>query len=173
MQTLIHFQIRLAKSIVVNPRSNSTRYWELGIWEHYTTHIFTRYAIKTKSMWPFKQSWWDWLHLLLCTSPWLLDCTNQRKYHMNAAEYIVKYFSFVILWLSIRYYDMGLDCSSAGKLIICNTMFGVNYSFRMVISPDNNVHVANMGSTSVLSAPDGPHVGPINLAIRVRVTRLL
>ena len=33
-------------------------------------------------------------------------------------------------------------------------------------NPDNKVHGANMGPTWVLSAPDGPHVGPINLAIR-------
>ena len=32
--------------------------------------------------------------------------------------------------------------------------------------PDNNVHGANMGPTWVLSAQDGPHVGPMNLAIR-------
>ena len=32
--------------------------------------------------------------------------------------------------------------------------------------PDSKVHGANMGPTWVLSAPDGPHVGPINLAIR-------
>ena len=32
--------------------------------------------------------------------------------------------------------------------------------------PENKVHGANMGPISVLSAPDGPHVGPINLAIR-------
>ena len=33
--------------------------------------------------------------------------------------------------------------------------------------PDSKVHKANMGPTWVLSAPDGPHVGPMNLAIRV------
>ena len=32
--------------------------------------------------------------------------------------------------------------------------------------PDIKVHWANMGSTWDLSAPDGPHVGPINLVIR-------
>ena len=32
--------------------------------------------------------------------------------------------------------------------------------------PDSKVHGANMGPTWVLSAPDGPHVGPLNLAIR-------
>ena len=35
--------------------------------------------------------------------------------------------------------------------------------FRVV--PDSKVHVANMGPTWVLSDPDGPHVGPMNLAI--------
>ena len=32
--------------------------------------------------------------------------------------------------------------------------------------PDSKVHVANTGPTWALSAPDGPQVGPINLAIR-------
>ena len=33
--------------------------------------------------------------------------------------------------------------------------------------PDSKFHGANLGPTWVLSAPDGPHVGPMNLAIRV------
>ena len=33
--------------------------------------------------------------------------------------------------------------------------------------PDSKVHGANMGPTWVLSVPDGPHIGPMNLAIRV------
>ena len=32
--------------------------------------------------------------------------------------------------------------------------------------PDNTVHGANMGPTWVFPAPGGPHVGPMNLAIR-------
>ena len=32
--------------------------------------------------------------------------------------------------------------------------------------PDSKVHGANMGPTWVMSSPDGPHVGPMNLAIR-------
>ena len=35
--------------------------------------------------------------------------------------------------------------------------------------PDSKVHGANMGPTWVLSALDGPHVGPMNLAIRVGI----
>ena len=33
--------------------------------------------------------------------------------------------------------------------------------------PDSKVHGANMGPTWVLLAPGGPHVGLMNLAIRV------
>ena len=36
----------------------------------------------------------------------------------------------------------------------------------MHIDPDNKIHRANMGPTWVLSSPGGPHVGPMNLAIR-------
>ena len=32
--------------------------------------------------------------------------------------------------------------------------------------PDSKVHGAQMGPTWVLSAPGGPHVGPMNLVIR-------
>ena len=40
----------------------------------------------------------------------------------------------------------------------------LSWSWRF---PDSKIHGANMGPTWVLSAPDGPHVGPMNLAIRV------
>ena len=33
-------------------------------------------------------------------------------------------------------------------------------------NPDSKVHGVNMGPIWVLSAPDGPHVGPMNLVIR-------
>ena len=42
-----------------------------------------------------------------------------------------------------------------------------SYDLQMLAnSPDSKVHGANMGPNWVLSAPDGPHVGPMNLAIR-------
>ena len=41
------------------------------------------------------------------------------------------------------------------------------------INPDSKIHGANMGPTWVLSAPDGPHVGPMNLAIREYISYLL
>ena len=35
------------------------------------------------------------------------------------------------------------------------------------LHPESKIHGANKGPTWVLSAPDGPHVGPMNLAIGV------
>ena len=35
--------------------------------------------------------------------------------------------------------------------------------------PDSKVHVANMGPTWAMSAPGGPHAGPMNLAIWVGI----
>ena len=37
---------------------------------------------------------------------------------------------------------------------------------KSIAHPDSKVHGANMGPPWVLSAPEGPHVGPMNLAIR-------
>ena len=37
----------------------------------------------------------------------------------------------------------------------------------MANMPNSNVHGANTGPTWVLSAPGGPHIGPMNLAIRI------
>ena len=44
-----------------------------------------------------------------------------------------------------------------------------NWGLRL--PPDSKVYGANMGPTWVLSAPDGPYVGPLNLAIRVMFYR--
>ena len=57
-------------------------------------------------------------------------------------------FVVVILWV-IRGFDPFPYCTGLRKR-----------------HPDHKVHGANMGSTWVLWAPDGPHVGPMNLAIR-------
>ena len=35
-------------------------------------------------------------------------------------------------------------------------------------NPDSKVHGTNIGPTWVLAAPDGPHVGPMNLTVRER-----
>ena len=41
------------------------------------------------------------------------------------------------------------------------------------MNPDSKVHGANMGPTWDLSATDGPHVGPMDLAIREATQNIL
>ena len=53
-------------------------------------------------------------------------------------------------------------CKGQTWYLLTNSWIIVLRSF-----PDSKVHGANMGPTWVLSVPDGPHVGPMNLAIRV------
>ena len=65
--------------------------------------------------------------------------------------------------------DMEQNLTESGIRILIGDMrismlFHADY---LVIYPDSKVHGANMGPTWVLSAPDVPHVGPTNLAIRV------
>ena len=48
----------------------------------------------------------------------------------------------------------------------CNTSWWLCCPRQHQRFPDSKVHGANMGPTWVLSAPDGPHIGPMNLAIR-------
>ena len=42
-----------------------------------------------------------------------------------------------------------------------------NQCFLIIVPYSKMIHGANMGPTWVLSAPVGPHAGPMNLAIRV------
>ena len=58
----------------------------------------------------------------------------------------------------------------------CNRWIFSNRCYRKAINsgcfieyPESKVHGANMGPTWVLSVPYGPHVGPMNLAIRVHI----
>ena len=67
------------------------------------------------------------------------------------------------VWLIWPYtYDSRLSVSLAS--VIMPTFTKKNLYMHTI--PDNKVHGANMGPTWVLAAPDGPHVGPMNLAIR-------
>ena len=54
-----------------------------------------------------------------------------------------------------------------------NTPWIQHWDIRKLMSiyiPDSKVHGANMGPTWVLSAPDGPHIVPMDLAIRNVIT---
>ena len=47
-----------------------------------------------------------------------------------------------------------------------NPILFLNIPVQFYFNLDSKVHGANMEPTWVLSAPDGPHVGHMNLAIR-------
>ena len=66
-------------------------------------------------------------------------------------EYAIIY---VMIWKNFPYYWYSFRGINQLK---------VTGSFH---TPDSKVHGANMGLTWVLSATGGPHVGPMNLAIR-------
>ena len=56
----------------------------------------------------------------------------------------------------------GYDCESG-------EVYSLHQSQLIGTCPDSKVHGASMGPTWVLSAPGGPHMGPMNLAIRVEM----
>ena len=71
-------------------------------------------------------------------------------------------------------YDINLSSTSVALLLWNRKIYGfiasevrvsVKYNCKGNRIPDSKVHGANMGSTWVLSAPDGPHAGPMNFAI--------
>ena len=55
------------------------------------------------------------------------------------------------------------------KVHISQWRVGKLWQHSAMFFPDSKVHGANMGPTWVLSAPCGPHVGPMNLTIWVRM----
>ena len=64
-------------------------------------------------------------------------------------------------WLeNIIKYKMGVADADLGQV-------------QVNIPPDSKVHGVNMGSTWGRQAPGGPHVGPMNLAIRATFIRYL
>ena len=67
-----------------------------------------------------------------------------------------------------------LDVSGTTSQSTCQTHTYRTWSRSSQISyPESKIYGANMGPTWVLSAPDGLHVGPMNLAIRVVTAEFL
>ena len=80
-----------------------------------------------------------------------------------------KIFPFVCIFVTPYIYqrkiihtDIYISLSKICKGLVVHIMAWYHFDNN----PDSKVHGANMGPTWVLSAPDGPHVGPMNLAIR-------
>ena len=69
----------------------------------------------------------------------------------------------MIFWyIFCKIYISQKDCAENAQ----NRQANGNFEKSCYI-PDSKVHGANMGPTWVLPSPGGPHVGPMNLAIRV------
>ena len=73
-----------------------------------------------------------------------------KPYTLYEAPHLFTAIALLLTWLSHANYGVSL----------------INLHWRKEY-PDSKVRGANMGPTWVLSAPDGPHVGPMNLVIRV------
>ena len=71
-------------------------------------------------------------------------------------------FSLQSLW---KQSVVAQSCTKQHGIIPMMLASGSSSGLGLDYSPDSKVHGANMGPTWVLSAPDGPHVGPITIAI--------
>ena len=83
------------------------------------------------------------------------------------------YYSGIVSWhlksLATRIFNnmFRLPQIKTPKLIITGPLWGEPpVTVDSFHNPDSKVHRADMGPTWVLSDPDGPHVGPMNLTIR-------
>ena len=65
----------------------------------------------------------------------------------------------------IRYFIQKRRIRNVGQ-----TLHSLKYPLILVCSPESKVHGAIMGPTRALSASDWPHVGPINISMRVRIS---
>ena len=94
------------------------------------------------------------------------DCGNwsclslllSQRYRKNNVK------SGVILCSQEYYFPIQEQNTKLTLTTMCTFFF---LFWGLIVSPDKKVHGANMGPTWVLSAPDGPHVGPMNLVIKV------
>ena len=75
---------------------------------------------------------------------------------MSRTEYDIKAIMYP------AYFTPHKLCNIRGIKISINP----DYHSIMQADPDNKFNGANMGPIWVLPAPDGPHFGPMNLAIR-------
>ena len=111
--------------------------------DHYSSHKSSIYLAMTIS-WAPKACFIGVPENVLCTSQWLIESLSKP-----------------------------LDVLWGHKTIISSICSHCDISLRwMPYSltnnyPESKVNGANMGPTWVLSAPHGPHVGPMNLVIRV------
>ena len=106
----------------------------------------------------------NWKLLLLLLH--MTACLWHHRTNQCSVIIIKKLFSCLIQVHHLHWWNEEKSKVNASCVWYHNNFKG-NLSHNIHMYQDSNVHDANMGPTWVLSAPDGPHVGPMNLAIRV------
>ena len=56
--------------------------------------------------------------------------------------------------------------TTCGWLWVASNAMWINCAYLSITYPDSKIYAANMGPTWVMSAPGGPHVGPLYLLCR-------
>ena len=115
---------------------------------------------------PYKGQWRGALMFsLICTrmNGWVNNCEagDLRRYRAHY-DVIVMLNTDPTIYFEEKYMPRSFRVMSVTTTMVLYTSHTAGDEF-----PDSKVHGAKMGPTWVLSAPDGPHVGPMNLAIRV------
>ena len=94
------------------------------------------------------------------------------QYKDRLSRYEILMFKIIWSWDRLMY-NMGIPVllrrylySGTGPRYLGYGKVTIFHSIPLDAIPESKVHGANMEPTWVLSAPDGPHVGPMNLAIR-------
>ena len=97
--------------------------------------------------------------------------TAEKSHHLHAFLRVHRLAQFWVLKVGFDFLNMAYswDLSSLHMRNKClpHGKYYKGIAIEYISIPDSNVHGANMGPTWVLSAPDGPHIGPMNLAIKV------
>ena len=81
-------------------------------------------------------------------------------------RFVQHYWLFLKISLAREYLGKNLSKSRKNGQTIKKSSLCMYWTMSSEVNPDSKVHGANMGPNWVLSAPDRPHVGPMNLAIR-------
>ena len=131
--------------------------------------------------------YWHWLELMhICQDLLLIPhlkasiktqpvCVTNKMKEIYLKKMRSKYVSnFCRYYSEMHFVEENHFCLSmllGPRIVLSRTQLitrqhWIRYRLATKHIADSKVHGANMGPTLVLSAPDGPHVGPMNLAIR-------
>ena len=129
------------------------------------------------SMWQFWDIPWicndfDTLRCMQRFKTWSITISEPMLYHLRCCYDVLCCDVIVcstddLQWSVLTMKILYTICVSDEQHTVRDLQSSVVIRALQLPFPDSKVHGANMGPTWVLSAPDGPHVGPMNFTIRV------